>query len=150
MGKLISDFIGVFNSFGWIIAVAIYVIICVARYFLFTRAGEEGWKAFVPVYSTIIDFRVMDTEDNLFSWLLTGGLFCLIAYFMVDPLNLTWVMILMLVMAIVLTVIFFVIKNMHGAKRFGLDLLYGIGLTIVPFVFYPLLILLGKDYNKNL
>jgi hypothetical protein len=48
-----------------------------------------------------------------------------------------WWVILCLI-PIVSIVIFFIV-NIEIAKRFGKDALYGVGLTLLGFIFYPLL-----------
>lgn len=150
MSELLTSVINAFQSWGWIAVVGIYVICAVSRFFLLQKAGESGWKGLIPGYGLMMEFRVMYTEDMMFGWLLTGGLLGIIAACMVDPQKLTTVQILLLLAAIVLTVIFFLLKNLSGARRYKMPAAFGVGMLVLPFVFYPILAVLSKEYDKNL
>ena len=39
-------------------AIIIYVLQVVAMWKLFTKAGEKGWKSIIPIYNTVILFKI--------------------------------------------------------------------------------------------
>ena len=48
--------------------VAVYVVIAIANWKLFSKAGEDGWKALIPVYNTIVLFKIA----GITPWLILG------------------------------------------------------------------------------
>jgi hypothetical protein len=46
------------GAFGGIIGLAIAVLMIVAVWRVFTKAGQPGWAAIIPIYNTIILLRV--------------------------------------------------------------------------------------------
>lgn len=48
------------------IFVAFYVLIIVAQWKIFVKAGQEGWKAIIPIYNVVILYKII----GLSPWLL--------------------------------------------------------------------------------
>jgi hypothetical protein len=46
------------GAFGGIIGLAIAVLMIVAVWRVFTKAGQPGWAAIIPIYNTIILLRI--------------------------------------------------------------------------------------------
>ena len=49
----------------WIVAVAILVLVIVANWKVFTKAGEKGWKSIVPILNTITLFKIAGVSPLL-------------------------------------------------------------------------------------
>ena len=49
-----------------LIILAFYVLIIVAQWKIFTKAGQEGWKALIPIYNVVVLFKII----GLSPWLL--------------------------------------------------------------------------------
>lgn len=49
-----------------IFVIAFYVALVVAQWKIFVKAGEEGWKAIIPIYNVIILYKI----SGLSPWLL--------------------------------------------------------------------------------
>ncbi|MBR1883902.1 MAG: hypothetical protein IJ809_03015 [Clostridia bacterium] len=52
---------GMLAGFGvaiWIVSLVICVLTIIAMWKIFTKAGEAGWKAIVPVYNAYILFKI--------------------------------------------------------------------------------------------
>ena len=49
-----------------IIILAFYVLIIVAQWKIFTKAGQEGWKALIPIYNVVVLYKII----GLSPWLL--------------------------------------------------------------------------------
>ena len=47
-----------------IIALIFYVLLVIAGWKIFEKAGEKGWKAIVPIYNVYIMFKIV----NMTSW----------------------------------------------------------------------------------
>ena len=78
---------------------------------LFVKAGKPGWAAIVPIYNIIVLLEVVGKP-------------------------LWWIVLLLIP---IVNIVIFILISIQLAKAFGKDTGYGIGLFLIPFVFYPLL-----------
>jgi Family of unknown function (DUF5684) len=100
--------------FGGVFALvwlAVVVLVFVSFWKIFEKAGKPGWAGIVPIYNIIV-------------WLEIVG----------RPI---WWIVLMLVPCVSLVV--GIILCIDLAKAFGKDAGYGIGLALLPFIFFPML-----------
>ena len=88
---------------------------------VFRKAGLPGWAAFIPIYNV---------------YLLVLG---------VAKLSLLW---FILCLVPVIQIIPAILVNIEVAKRFGRSESFGLGLTLLGFVFYPLLGFGPARYRK--
>jgi hypothetical protein len=100
-----------FGIVGGLIYLAIFIVLIAGYWKVFEKAGEPGWAAIVPIY-------------NLYVMLKIAG----------KP---AWWLLLMLIPFVNLVIAIMV--NLEIAKRFGKSDGFGIGLTFLSFVFYPML-----------
>ena len=49
-----------------LIILAFYVLIIAAQWKIFTKAGQEGWKALIPIYNVVVLYKII----GLSPWLL--------------------------------------------------------------------------------
>lgn len=49
-----------------LIILAFYVLIIVAQWKIFNKAGQEGWKALIPIYNVVVLYKII----GLSPWLL--------------------------------------------------------------------------------
>lgn len=52
---------------------AFWILLIVARWKIFTKAGEAGWKSIIPFYADYIQWRIGWNRTNLF-WVYLAGL----------------------------------------------------------------------------
>lgn len=98
---------------------ALSLFIIIAMWVVFTKAGQAGWKSLIPIY-------------NIYILLVIAGV----------P---GWWLILLLIPLVGL--VFHLLAMLALAKKFGKGTLFGIGLFILPIVFYPLLAFGGARYE---
>lgn len=92
------------------IAAAIFMMIC--RYKIFVKAGQEGWIAIIPIYNAyILTTKIAGKDDITF-------ILHLIPF---------------------VNIYAAIVTNIALAKSFGKDDGYGIGLTFLGIVFFPML-----------
>ncbi|MCL6501433.1 MAG: DUF5684 domain-containing protein [Pirellulales bacterium] len=94
-----------------LIQLALMVLVIAGFWRTFAKAGKPGWAAIVPFYNLIVLLEIAGR-----------------------PL---WWIILWLLPCVNIVIVFIVAIDV--AKSFGKDALYGIGLALLPFIFYPLL-----------
>jgi uncharacterized membrane protein YoaK (UPF0700 family) len=112
---VMAAFMGTFLLF--ILAVLVFFIII--QWKIFTKAGEEGWKSIIPIYSTYILLRIVGKPGW---WLLL---------FLIPIVN--------IVFAIWMT-------NMLS-KSFGKEEGFTVGLLLLGVIFYPILAFGGAAYQ---
>lgn len=105
-------FIIIFYGFIFLFAIAAAVILVIARWKLFEKAGIEGWKAIVPYYNAYVLTVELAGKDVL----------TFVLHFIPFA-----------------NIYAAIVTNIAVAKSFGKDEGYGIGLTFLGIVFYPML-----------
>lgn len=91
--------------------IAILILVLAGYWKTFEKAGHQGWACIIPIYNMYI--------------------LCLIAE---KP---GWWVLLMLIP--IVNIIVILIVNMEVARAFGQGTGFGIGLTFLSFIFYPML-----------
>lgn len=102
-----------------IVSLAIFILQIVSKWKIFDKAGEHGWAALIPFYSTYVLYKI--TWEN--------GLFFLLSY--IPCLN----------------VIVTVMTNMKLSAVFGKNDGFAIGLSLLGFIFYPVLAFDSSEYD---
>lgn len=49
-----------------LLVLAFWVLVIIARWKIFTKAGEAGWKSIIPIYSDYVQWRISWKKTNLF------------------------------------------------------------------------------------
>lgn len=91
--------------------VLLIIAITAGFYKMLEKAGIPGWKAFIPVYGKIMALRLIGRPD--------------------------WWLLLLLIPLV--NIVVSVMMAIEMAERFGRGVLFGAGLTLLPFIFYPIL-----------
>jgi hypothetical protein len=94
-----------------IIIMALVVLMIAAMWKLFTKAGEPGWAAIVPIYNTIVLLKIAGKP-------------------------LWWIILLIIP---IVSLVIAILMSLGIAEKFGKGAGYGIGLAFLPFIFYPML-----------
>jgi hypothetical protein len=94
-----------------IVYLALLVVMIIAYWKIFTKAGEEGWKCLIPIYNVIILLRIVGRP-----W---------------------WWLILMLIPFVNFIVLIIVMNDL--SKSFGHGLGFTLGLIFLSFIFYLIL-----------
>ena len=94
-----------------ILYVAVIVFTIIGFWKVFEKAGQPGWAAIVPIYNLWVMIQIAKKE----AWW--------IVLFLIPIVN--WVASIVIAIEI--------------AKKFGKDAGFGIGMALLPFVFYPML-----------
>jgi uncharacterized protein DUF5684 len=100
---------------------AAVVVILIASYWrIFTKAGQPGWAAIVPIYNWIVLLRVIKRP--------------------------VWMIVLFLVSG---GIIGHIIASIDLAGAFGKSTGHAVGLILLPFVFYPMLAFGSATYDPS-
>jgi len=103
------------NSSGSPVVLVIYLVIIVASlaglWKTFEKAGKPGWAAIIPIYNTIV---LLEIAGKPIWWILLLFIPCV-------------------------NFVVFLLICIDVAKNFGQGAGFGIGLWLLPFIFYPML-----------
>lgn len=110
---------GSMGPVGFICMLAVCIIMIMATWKVFVKAGEHGWAIFVPFYGNFCEFRIAFGN---------GWLFLLMFVPLVN-----FVVSIMLVFKL--------------AKAFGRGTGFGFGLLFLPFIFLPILGFGNDEYE---
>ena len=94
-----------------LVIVAIMVLMIAAMWKVFERAGEHGWAVLVPIYNVYVLCKVA----GISTWWALAAFIPLV------------------------NIIFMFVSSVGVAERFGKGAAYGIGLALLPFIFWPML-----------
>ncbi len=95
-----------------VVQLALTVVAIAGMWQTFVKAGKPGWACIIPIYNLIVMLEIAG-----------------------KPL---WWIILLLVPCVNI-VIFLIMLPIAIAERFGKGVGFGIGLILLPFIFYPML-----------
>jgi len=125
IAALNADVVGMF--FGWafccfgIFVLALAVITVVGWWKVFEKAGKPGWAALVPIYNIIVLVQIAGRPE----W---------------------WAVLFFIPFA---NLVVNVILGLDVAKRFGRSEGFGIGLGLLPGIFYPILGFSDSQYTPS-
>ena len=94
-----------------LIYIAVIVLAIAGVWTTFAKAGKPGWAAIIPIYNMIVLMRVIERP---------------------------WWWILLYAVPIV-NVVIMIIVSIDLAKSFGKGVGFGIGIWLLPVIFYPIL-----------
>lgn len=95
----------------WIIYAAVLLFMLIAMWKVFTKAGQPGWAILIPFYNLYVLCKIAGRPGW---WLIL----CLIPF---------------------VNFIIFIILDIDIAKNFGKSAAFGIGLLLLPIIFFPIL-----------
>ena len=96
---------------GGIIGLVIGLVIIIAMWKVFSKAGQPGWAAIIPIYNLYVLCKVAGRPG--------------------------WWLLLMLIPFV--NFIIFIILSIDIAKNFGKGVGFGLGLAILGVIFWPIL-----------
>ena len=99
------------NSALIIVYVAILVLIVAGTWQVFTKGGEAGWKAIIPIWNVIVLLRISGRP--------------------------VWWIILLFIPLV--SIVIWLIVMLDLARNFGKGSGFGVGLWLLSFIFIPIL-----------
>lgn len=109
------------GMFGGLIGLAFIVLMIVSAWKVYTKAGQPGWAAIIPIYNIIVLLRIVGRPW----WWIIG---CVIPF---------------------VNFVVFIIIAVDLAKVFGKGIGFAIGLILLAFIFYPILAFSDATYTAR-
>lgn len=107
--------------FLFLIYAAVIVLAIAGLWKTFEKAGQKGWFAIIPILNTYILIKIAGREG--------------------------WWLILFFIPCVSIVVGFIVLIDV--AAKFGKSVAYGVGLVLLPFVFFPMLGFGDAEYTGD-
>ena len=102
-----------------LIYLAVIILIIASMWKVFAKAGQPGWASIVPIYNMIVMLQIADKP-----------LWWIILYFV--P---------------IANIIIPILVSIAIAEKFGKGAGFGIGLALLPVIFYPILAFSDAQYS---
>ncbi|ANQ50206.1 signal peptidase I [Flammeovirga yaeyamensis] len=96
-----------YGIMGTIIYIAVIVLSILAYWKLFEKAGKPGWASIIPIYNAIVLLEIVGKP---------------------------WWWVLLFLIPVVNIILFIYVTHLF-ATSYGKDIIYTIGLLLLPFVF---------------
>ena len=131
-----------------IIGLVIAIIKLIARWRLFKKAGEKGWKSIIPIWNTYVIFRIADRSfwrwciPMLIGWALLIGAFA----GMKEAVGISLVCLLVSIGFSIWAIVEGILMTHGVSKNFGHGAGYTLGLLFLPVIFLPILAFGSSQY----
>ena len=158
----IGGAVGTMVAFIAIFSLIFFVLMAIANWKIFKKAGEPGWKSIIPIYNVYIMFKIVNMKD-WFWWLLCLSLIgSIIAavnnsanfYYMsgiefqtVDITTIPTVVLITMIVESIIAIWAGIVYSYRTSKVFGHGLGYTIGLIFLPNIFWLILAFGKSKYN---
>ena len=129
-----------------IISLTVYVLLIIAMWKIFTKAGEKGWKSLIPFYNAYIYYKIAGMKN--YFWIVICAAFVYSIVQSAAGQNSTIAGIVGLIYGI-LTMVIGIMHCYKLAKSFDKGIGYTLGLIFLPNIF-TLILGFGKaEYVGN-
>ena len=124
-----------------VVGLIVSIIMIIARWKIFTKAGEEGWKAIIPIYSDMVLCKIA----GVWQWypLAVYGVSVVIGIMSGASESLSGILSLL---SYAVSIYYTVILSISVAQSFGKDTGFGIGIMFLGIIFYPILAFGKAEY----
>ena len=130
-----------------LIFITILVFQIIGQWKVFKKAGKNGWEAIIPYYNTWTLIEISGCKWWYFLIIIGSSLLSFNVNFDLNDTNVSFNMLEGIGTIINYFILYSV--NFNIAKKFNKNHGYAIGLTLLPFIFYPMLGF-GKDvFDQN-
>jgi hypothetical protein len=109
---------GIFSGVMGLVYFAVLVLVIVAMWKVFTKAGEPGWYSIIPIWSTLVLLKIVGRP--------------------------MWWILLMFIPLVNLVILIIVYNDL--SKSFGKGVGFTVGLILLPFIFMLILGFGGATY----
>src|SRR5262245_43216705 len=105
-----------------LVYIALVVVVLVAMWKVFEKAGQPGWAAIIPFYNAYVLVTKIAQKEIL------------------------WFILLFIPLV---NIVIAVLVSIDVAKKFGKSELFGVGLGLLGFIFYPILAFGDAQYEGS-
>ncbi len=135
-----------------IAGLAIAILTIVGEWKVFEKAGKPGWAALIPIYDTFVLYQIGGVNPYFAFINLGYSVFSMFQSLLSsisqasrnDSSSMIFALLSLVLAFIVLALsiamlVFKVMASLGLARKFGKSGAYGVGIALLPFVFFPML-----------
>ncbi len=151
VGIFLGYGVGTFVTITTIVAIACWVLGIIAYWKIFTKAGEKGWKAIIPIYSDYICYKITWKKEKfwiLFALIAVSGI--LLGLIQANCIGSdVWQLIFILISlaCAIAAAVFEIIMFSKLSRAFGHAAGYTVGLVFLPWIFSLILGFGSSEYK---
>lgn len=112
----------------------------VAKWRIYEKAGDKGWKVLIPFYGKYTLYKLM-WDKNVYWFVLAFNILMGVSFAMarrpINPDTTIWLILTLVTYAVLF--VFNIFLSLHLAKAFGHNGKFAVGLILVPVVFICIL-----------
>ena len=136
-GMLVGSTFAIITTLG----IILYVLLVIAQWKIFTKAGEPGWKSLIPIYNIYVFCKIIRVSFWIWCLLIPIGLGVVSA--IINNTTVTTIM------SGVYAFVFEILYAVKLAKAFNKGVGFIIGLILLPNIFYLILGFGNSKYALN-
>ncbi|MBQ6461209.1 hypothetical protein IJI91_01490 [Candidatus Saccharibacteria bacterium] len=156
MSPTVAAFVGAGALVFFLMVIIFYVLVVIAGWKIFEKAGEPGWKALIPIYNLYIMFKIVgmamwfwimlavSVGVEIVSVILTGT-----STDAADPNNLNPFVVILVCAEAILFLIVEIMYAVRTARAFGKGGGFAVGIFFLPNIFWLILGFGSAKYNKK-
>jgi len=138
--------LGASLAVGGFIGIVYYVLMAIAQWKIFTKAGEAGWKGIIPFLNSYTMFKI--SWETKFFWIMLA---LSVVYSVLNSVGNEFTTVLALVAWVGLMIVS-IVQMVKLSKSFGRGNGFAVGLVFLPVIFMLILAFgdsqyVGKDNN---
>lgn len=138
----------IFVLIVFVAALAMIILEIIGKWKVFKKAGKNGWEAIIPYYNTWVLVSISGCKWWFFLIIIFSSLISFnLSYDINEVSNISINTFDFLGSIVNLLALYCV--NYNVCKKFNKDYMYAIGLTLLPFIFYPMLGFDKTEFNNS-
>lgn len=130
----------VYFQTNYLFSIFIALLIIMARFSIYKKAGHSGWASIIPFYSEYVWFKISGMDGYLFLYSVIGTVLGEIA-----SQNQNTTMAIVALVFLIIGAIDYLISEFKLARKFSKGFLFGLGLVFLNPIF---ILILGFGKNK--
>ena len=143
--EILPRLLGLGSSiFSMLAVLIIMILLIIAHWKIFVKAGEAGWKSIIPIYNSMIDFKIASISP----WFLILYSAIPLAFSLASYVKIIQIIVW------VASIIFNIWIIDKTRRNFGKSAWFGVGMFFLPIIFIPILgfgssTFVGNEYENN-
>lgn len=118
-----------------LLGLAAIVLIVIARWRIFTKAGEEGWKSIIPIYNEYTMYKLVWDVNQFWIYFGLGFAGSALSTLANSGDSTNWFLTILASAATIAGIVWYVRFNIAKARAFGKGAGFAVGLIFLPFIF---------------
>ena len=118
-----------------IVMLVVYIVYVIGMWKAFTKAGEEGWKAIIPIYNMYIMYKI-SWKTSMF-WITLG--LAVVAGIFNALVSVSAIFVTLASLVSIAVAVIGIIQLYKLSKAFGYGAGFTVGLIFLPFIFVLIL-----------